>query len=289
VFEYVRNEYNPRPSLVLGPAPVPAGKLVCDLPYSTALSFVLPRSEEELRAVHGRKYWQTLRRKERRLQEDVLDVRFSVVADEMALRRALPRVQELFAERWAQEYTSFAWKTPDGFRPYAEAMTDLARQGRAELAVLEGDGRLLSFAYCLREEGTYYFYQHASTPDAQYRRYSVGKLLVAKLIEDLVRDQRCEVFDFMTGESDYKREWAGASRPILLRIEEDRTVVGAVRFAGRLVYRRTRLAVQFGDPRVRALAKRVLLALDRLRHRRSAGPTTSRRAAYETDLAMERS
>lgn len=263
MFEYVRNEYNPRPVLVLEPDGRPSDRLIRDLHYARALSFPIPRSETELEARHGRKWWSTVRRKERRLREHSTGVAFRVLTGPDELAEMLPQVQRLFTERWAEEYTSFAWKTPDGFAPYAEAMVDLAAQGRAELAVLEGDGRLLSFAYCLLDDGVYRFYQHASTPLPEYRPFSVGKILVTRLIEDLVRSPRCSEFDFMTGESDYKREWGTESRPIVYRIDEPRTLGGAVRFATRLALVSVKYRVQFGPPRVRATAKAVLLTLDR--------------------------
>ncbi|MBC3193503.1 GNAT family N-acetyltransferase [Pseudonocardia sp. C8] len=265
MFEYIRNEYNPSPVLVLDPGARPAGRWVRDLPYSRALSFRVPADRSALEACHGRKWWATVRRKERRLRADVDDLRFRVVTRENELRDVLPKVQHLFAERWAGEYTSFCWKTPEGFAPYADAMVDLAADGRAELAVLEGDGIVLSFVYALVEDGCYYFYQHAATQREKYRRHSVGKILVTKLIEDLVERPRCVEFDFMTGESDYKREWGVESRPIVYRIDEPRTVAGAVRFAVRVALVAAKHRVQFGPPRVRTTAKSVLHAAERTR------------------------
>jgi CelD/BcsL family acetyltransferase involved in cellulose biosynthesis len=263
MFEYVRNEYNPHPVLLLEPDGRPPDRLVRDLPYARALSFPIPGSEAELEARHGRKWWATVRRKERRLCERSAGVRFRVLTSRDDLTEMLPQVQRLFVERWTEEYTSFAWKTPDGFAPYADAMLDLAAQGRAELAVLEGDGRLLSFAYCLVDGDVYRFYQHATIPDARYRPFSVGKILVTRLVEDLVRRPRVAEFDFMTGESEYKREWGTVSRPIVHRIDEPRTARGALRFAVRLSLVTAKHRVQFGPPRVRATAKAVLLTLDR--------------------------
>ncbi|MEJ3652817.1 GNAT family N-acetyltransferase [Actinomycetes bacterium KLBMP 9759] len=264
MFEYVENEYNPNPRLVLQRCPTPPEKLTAHFPYSTSVTFPIPATHDEFVALHGRKYWQGVRRKERRLVEDVPDLRFRVVRDEDGLREVLPKVQQLFAERWASEFTSFAWKTPSGFEPYADAMVELARQGRGEVAVLEGGGRVLSFAYCLIEDDTYYFYQHASTPDAELRKRSLGKLFVSKLIQDLVLHRRCAVFDFMTGTSEYKREWARSEQQIFFRIEKDRTLSGRIAFAASWLAYRAKFYVQFENPRLRAVAKALLLWRDRL-------------------------
>jgi CelD/BcsL family acetyltransferase involved in cellulose biosynthesis len=262
VFEYLRNEYNRTPLLTVEPHPVPPGKFVIDLPYSTAPLLRLPRSAEELDRLHGRKWWSTMRRKERRLRENVADVEFRVLASATEIEQLLPPVQSVFEERWSGQYTSFPWKTPEGFQPYADAMLELAPQGRAELAVLLGDGRLLSFAYCLREGSTYYFYQHATTTDPRYQQFSVGKLLVMKLVQQLVHDGRCETLDFMTGASAYKLEWTREQRPIFVRIEEEKTLPGACRMIGRLAYHRVKLYVQFGNPRLRTWAGRLLTSWD---------------------------
>lgn len=263
MFEYVCNEYNERPALVLDSAARPVGKLVVDLPYSTSLLLPIPASVAELKALHSRKYWSKLRRYERRLDEEGGGLQFRVLTEEGELRGVLPQVQLLFAERWSEEFTSFGWKTAAGFEPYAEAMVRLARAGRGELAVLEDRGRLLSFAYCLLQDRTYYFYQHASTTAEQYRRYSVGKVLLAKLVEDLVRNRRGEVLDLMTGAADYKREWARIERPIYFRIEEERSLAGWARFVLRTCFYRLKFYVQFDNVRLRAAAKRSLLWLDR--------------------------
>lgn len=286
MFDYLQNEHNPRPALVLDPTPKPAGKFVVDLPYATSLVMTIPPSEDELRAAHNRKYWSTMRRKERRLAERLPDLRFRVLTEEAELRPALAQVQALFATRWANEWTSFCWKTPSGFEPYAEVMVELARQGRGELAVLEGGGRLLSFAYCLREGDIYYFYQHASTPDPGLRPYSVGKLLVTKLIEDLVRHRRCETFDFMAGEAPYKLEWAQSRHAIYFRIAEDRSLPGAVRFVLRHGFYRFKFYVQFKNQRARAAAKRVLLARDRLTARGTSAPRAPSRPAGDHQVGV---
>ncbi|OLT14207.1 hypothetical protein BJF78_19585 [Pseudonocardia sp. CNS-139] len=266
MFEYVRNEFNPDPALVLGGTPRPAGRFVVDIPYSVSLVLPIPRTAADLRALRSRKYWSKLRRSEKLLAEDGVKLDFAVLRDEPGLRPALDEVQRLFARRWADEYTSFGWKTPAGFAPYATAMQELAASGRGELVTLRDGDRLVSFAYCLVQDRTYFFYQHASVPDERYRRHSIGKILVARLLADLVEHRRADVLDLMTGAADYKREWTDAEQPILRRISADRSPAGAVRLGLRWALVRARFAVQFGDPRVRSAAKALLLTVDRLRH-----------------------
>lgn len=257
MFDYVRNALNPTPALVLGGTARPPG-LVADLPYCSAVVMDVPGSADELRSLHKSKFWSTLRRKERRLGEAHGDVRFEALTAERDLRAWLPRVQALFAERWADEYTSLPWKTAEGFGAYADALVALAATGAAELLVLHAGGRLLAFAYCLVGSDTYFFYQHAATTQDRYRRFSPGKLLVWKMVTRVVDDGRFRTLDFMLGEHDYKQEWGTRAQQVHLRVAEPRTPAGAVRFVARWLYHRARIHVQFRNERLRTLAKALL-------------------------------
>jgi CelD/BcsL family acetyltransferase involved in cellulose biosynthesis len=292
LFEYVRNEFNPEPSLVLAGTPAPPDKLVADIPYSVSLVMPLPRSPAELQALRSRKYWSKMRRTERLLAEQGADIAFEVVTEPERLRVVLPRVRRLFAERWSAEYTSFAWKTPEGFAPYADAMLRLAGEGRGEVVALWDGADLISFAYCLLEDRTYHFFQHASTTAERYRRHSVGKILIARLLADLARDDRADTMDFMTGAAAYKREWASDERPILRRVVADRSARGLVQLAARSAAVRLKFTVQFGHPLLRSAAKAALLAFERWRSGPAAPaapqPAFTRWAAAQPERTTEK-
>ena len=266
MFDYVATSASPNPPLVLNTTD-DGRKLVKYIPYATAVLFALPATTEDLRRLHRAKYWSTLRRKERRFVEAHGPLRFRVITDERELQAVLPLVQQLYRQRWRDEYTSLPWKTEEGFAPYREAMLDLASRGEAELAVLESETDLLSFAYCIIQGGTYYFYQHATRTEGKYGEYSVGKLLVWKLITHLVERAEFHTLDFMLGEDDYKREWSTSSRTVYLRIAEDANLRGLVRYFVKRVYYPAKLYVQFRNPTLRRLAKRLLFVLQSQRDR----------------------
>lgn len=278
MFDYAVNPMNPAPTLVVDPVWRGSG-LVSYLPYCNTVVMDVPASHEELKALHKSKFWSTLRRKERRFADTFGVLSFHVVTDEPELKRWLPQVQALFRERRGHEYTSLPWKTDEGFSPYHDAMITLARQSRAELLVLEGDDRLLSFAYCLTDRDAYYFFQHATTTAERYRRFSPGKLLVWKMITHLVDTGGYTTLDFMLGEHDYKREWGSRSQPVYLRIAEDRTPLGLVRYAAKQAFYRVKIYLQFHNETLRDLAKRMLAIWSavgvsttrRPRHARRAG------------------
>lgn len=261
MFDYLVNEYNPAPQLTTACSPPAPGVLQRRLPYSTSLVVDLPRTVEELRSRQPRRYWHELARRERRFNEahGPLVFRFSTDPDDLA--EQLPEVRDLFARRWAQEYTSLPWKSVQGFAPYARAMTDLAGQGRGALAVLRGDGRLLSFGYCLLEPPWCYLYQHAASPEPEDRPYALGKMLIFRMLEALVTRGDVQHLDLMLGDAAYKREWESWRRPVELVLEEPATPTGALRLTARTTYHRARHYVQFENPRARALAKRALGAV----------------------------
>jgi len=258
MFDYLENEYNPSPRLAtLVRAPDP-GRLQRRLSYSTSVVVDLPGTVAALRERQSKHFWSELARRERRFAEAHGPMTFTLTSDPDVLRRRLRDVRALYASRWAEEYTSLPWKTERGFAPYADALVDLARQGRGALALLDGDDRLLSFGYCLLEPPWCYLYQHAASPDPRYRPYGPGKVLIARLLAALIERGDVRHVDLMLGDAEYKREWESWRRPVELVLEAPDTRVGRVGLACRTAYHRTRHRVQFESPRARALLKRGL-------------------------------
>jgi CelD/BcsL family acetyltransferase involved in cellulose biosynthesis len=264
MFDYLVNEYNPSSRLSIAPAPPAPGRVQRRLPYSTSVVVDLPETAAGLRARQSKHFWSELARRERRFAEAHGPLSFSLVSDPEVLRRRLPEVRALYAQRWADEYTSLQWKTEGGFAPYAEALLDLAAQDRGALALLDGDGRLLAFGYCLLEAPWCYLYQHAASPDPRYRPFGPGKVLVARLLTALVERGDTRHVDLMLGDAEYKREWESWRRPVELVLEAPATPLGRAELAAATAYHRARHRLQFGSPRARALLKRGLrLAVQR--------------------------
>lgn len=264
MFDYLRNEYNPDPLLVVG-EPGPVAGLVRTVPYSTAIVVDVPADRDALRARQPARYWAEIRRRERRFTEDHGPLVGRVLTARADLEVALPQVQQLYRDRWDGEHTSLAWKRPEGFAPYADAMIALAGQGRARLHVLEGAGRMLSFGYCLVDDGWCHFYQHAVTPQEELRRYGLGRRLLVDVLEHLVDEGTIAHLDLMLGDAAYKREWESWRRPVAVRLVEPPTVVGRARLHTRDAYHRARVHAQFGSPALRRTLKSLLATTERVR------------------------
>ena len=93
-------------------------------------------------------------------------------------------------------------------------MIDLASKESALLAVLyDKNKKLLSYGYCLEQDNTLHFYQHTTTFEQMYRTFSLGKVLIYRLLEfAIIRGYK--KFDFMTGPTSYKYEWTKEAQVI---------------------------------------------------------------------------
>lgn len=263
MFDYVRNEFNPDPSLVTSIEAPPPGRVVRHVRFSVAPFIELPASLDELHQRHGGKYWSTLRRKQRRLTETFAPVCIRVRTEPDDIAEVLPWIRALFAQRWQDEYTGLDWKSPAGFAPYATAAVELAQHGRALVATLEARSQLLAFAYCLCEPPWCHLYQFAATRDTTYRVYSPGALLLHALVEQLTVSGRFRYVDLMLGDAAYKREWATGTRTVWLRLEDGDDRIGRSRLWARVWLERLKLYVRFGNPRLRRTAKWIMLRRSR--------------------------
>jgi len=209
MFDYIKNKYNPSPWLFL------KNDLKKDyiyIPYVEAPFLTLPATQDEFKALHKRKFWYNIKRSQKLFEKEHGDLNFDILKTEDQLDYYLNKVFILFNKRWSNEYTSAAWKSLQGFELYKKAMIDLASSNKSFLAVLtDKDGKLLSHGYCLIQDKTVSFYQHTTVVDDIYRKYSLGKILVYRLLSYSI-DCNYKEFDFMTGQSPYKYEWTKNAR-----------------------------------------------------------------------------
>ena len=205
MFDYLRNKYNQSPVFI---SEDDLDKDYLYVKYTEAPYLLLPKTLDDYKALHKRKFWYNLKRSEKLFQSEFNKLNFEVVKDEKNLDFFLDQVFELFNKRWSKEYTSATWKHKKGFDKYKKAMIELSSSDNAFLAVLYDKNRkLLSYGYCLDQVNTVFFYQHTSTVDLKYRKYSLGKVLIHHLLKYAVNN-KYDKFDFMAGDSSYKYEWA---------------------------------------------------------------------------------
>lgn len=210
MFDYCVNEFNPQPEIILASdLSTEKKKQSFFLKFACSHYLNLPSTMEEFKKLHRKKYWYNLKRSQALFTKEHGELNFKIVVDKHELMKYLPEVFRLFRSRWRGKFTSCSWKTADGEKKYTEAMLALAIQNRAFLAILtDSKNSLLSYGYCLCDNTTVYFYQHSSDNRAEYRRFSLGKVFIAFLLERLILQGQFKKFDFMVGSQPYKLEWA---------------------------------------------------------------------------------
>ncbi len=216
MFDYVKNKYNQNPNMVTEDNLENSNLYV---KFINAPYLILPNTIEEFHKTHKSKFWYNLRRSEKLFSKDFGGLNFKILKSKDDLDVFLDKVFMLFNKRWEDEYLSTPWKCKDGFMRYKEAMMDLAIHDKAFLAVLyDNNDELLSYAYCLEDIDTVHFYQYTTIIDNKYRKYSLGKVLLHKLLEYTITEKKVK-FDFMNGEQPYKMEWAKQKKSIYIEIK----------------------------------------------------------------------
>lgn len=211
MFDYLKNRYNPNPTLFCSSELCPGYLYV---KYTDAPFLDLPSSIEGFKALHKRKFWYNIKRSARLFRQEIGVLQFSILRDQKEIEKFIGQVFVLFNQRWKNEYTSSTWKSECGFDRYKEALIELSKSENAFLAVLYTEGnKLLSYGYCLVDNNIIYFYQHAACVEPTYRKYSLGKLMLYYLLKYAVKN-KYDRFDFMSGISPYKSEWTNSVRPI---------------------------------------------------------------------------
>ena len=211
MFDYLVNKYNKSPQLFLEDD-LKEGYLY--VKYTEAPYRILPTSLDEFKALHKKKFWYNLKRNVRLFEAEHGQLYFEILREPQDLMHFLDKVYYLFNKRFENEYTSAAWKTKEGFSAYKEAMIDLASSKNAFLAVLhDQNNNLLSYGFCLEQDNTIFFYQHTTITEPCYRNYSLGKILIEKLLKYAI-NEKYEKFDFMAGLSPYKFEWAKNTKAV---------------------------------------------------------------------------
>jgi CelD/BcsL family acetyltransferase involved in cellulose biosynthesis len=261
MFDYVVTDVSPTPPFVLEPPPRVRGRLRAHALDSHSIVLELPVDEDGLHRLRSGPFWKGLRRRRRRFEEVHGPWRVRVCTTPAEVATALPAVRALFAERWQGRFTSLPWHTDAGFAPAARALTSLAARDETALVLLECDDRLLAFSCLLLQPPWCYAWQHATTPDAAFRPYSLGTHLDVATFRWLITDRPSITrYDFMLGDDAYKHDWETWRRPVFRLFDEPATPLGALRLASAVVGHRLRRELR-DRPRLHATAQRLRFAL----------------------------
>jgi CelD/BcsL family acetyltransferase involved in cellulose biosynthesis len=150
---------------------------------------------------HKSKQRSSWRRKAARL-ERLGSVEFLETGDNEAIEAAMPRMTELWRQRWDGQRVHASFAEHADFQ--RRAAVDLAVNDLALLSTLRLDGEIVAFAYGVRGPGSTSSYVLAH--DDGLRRYSPGLLLLLHVLEAACR-RGDRIYDFSLGDAPYKAMW----------------------------------------------------------------------------------
>ncbi|MGH9414665.1 MAG: GNAT family N-acetyltransferase [Terriglobales bacterium] len=192
----------------------PAGRrpAPCLVPAETCFYLSLPPSVPELWRQLGTRHPQfsrNLRRYQRRLERHH-HVRFVAPVPPQEIPAAFAALVHLhgLARRRHGQAGNFACPPYRDF--HQRVIAGWAHDARLYLARLDCDGQIAAVLYGYVLGGVLYFYQ--SGFDTRLQSEGVGKLLLARVLEDAIARLGLEEFDFLRGTESYKRLWTGQAR-----------------------------------------------------------------------------
>jgi CelD/BcsL family acetyltransferase involved in cellulose biosynthesis len=151
-----------------------------------------------------------------------------------AVVRGLETLMRLHHERWAREGGSDAFDSPTVEQFHREAARAFALNGWARVYVLSAADGARAALYGWRYADRFVFYQAGYDP--QWRRRSVGTVLLGHIISDCFKDGVTE-FDFLRGTEDYKFNWANGERQTVRVRTHDGSWRAGLVTQGRATYR----------------------------------------------------
>ena len=168
----------------------------------------LPTSFEEYLSLLGRKERHELRRKIRRASVAVPGLTYRVTRTREEFERDFPSFVALHRQSHAGKAEFMDDRMVRFFREMAEGFLSA---GRLRLSFLSRDGGDMASALHIAWDGALLLYNSGFDP--VYRETSPGLVLLARCIEDAIRDDFRE-YDFLRGRERYKYDLGGRDRVV---------------------------------------------------------------------------
>lgn len=184
-----------------------AGCIVGDWPAQRSPVLELPSDPAALRL--DAKFRANLRRRARRLAEDIGPLSLERVTDPAALDAALDEAVRLEAAGWKGAAGTAIAGDPVLVARYRALAHAFAARGALALMFLRAGDRRVAFHFAIEEEGTYYLFKVGSDP--RLARYGLGHLLVDAVTRDLIA-RGARALDFLGDVAEWKREWTETTR-----------------------------------------------------------------------------
>ncbi|MEM2145647.1 MAG: GNAT family N-acetyltransferase [Candidatus Jordarchaeaceae archaeon] len=165
---------------------------------------VLPESMDVLMNKLSKNFRYNLRRYMKKLEKDYQRVELKRYDELGSVEEAMQIFIHLHQKRWNLKGMPGVYDTQKRRNFGLEAAKVLADKGWLVLYFLTVNDQPIAGLYCL--EYNHKMYGGLSGFDPNYTQYSVGNLIIAKVIEKCI-EKRIKEFDFMKGAEPYKFNW----------------------------------------------------------------------------------
>lgn len=228
MLEYVSHYFNIKNNVVEKDHKINPKMFTYDILYDYSPILDLPKSMQEFKSSHKGKFWYNLRRSKRIFNDEVGEFIFEKYCGEKAYVY-LDELRSIFLDKWKKSYTSFFWKSKDGFDKFKIEIKKIIEEDSSCFEIglfkLKNDKKIIAFSIGFILEGTYYFYMHNINVNYNKPSYSLGTLFLNELLTSFIVKSDINKFDFMTGLNPYKLKWTKKTKPIFWRIETNRKLI----------------------------------------------------------------
>jgi CelD/BcsL family acetyltransferase involved in cellulose biosynthesis len=168
----------------------------------------LPQSYENLYNQLSYKFRQNLRRCDKNLLAEH-KVKFVDYSNLEQHQKGMASLFDLNQKRWQTKSQPGAFADPKICDFTLDIAQTFLSKGWLRLNSLSVDGIPVAVSYGFNYGSKFNYYLHGVDPN--YQRYSVGNLLVVKLLKQSIEEGLTE-FDFLRGDESYKYRWTSLTR-----------------------------------------------------------------------------
>lgn len=157
----------------------------------------------------SKKFLKGIRYYERKLKREG-DLVYHSVTKEEEIEPIMKRHFEFHYERWKLTDTpSIYYTSPDEKQWLMNTIISLYRSGLLYLSYLTHNEDIAAIELGMADHRTRYLFMGTINP--KFLNYSVGHIIVYKLVEEALAEGY-EVMDFLTGEEEYKQKWGPVNK-----------------------------------------------------------------------------
>jgi hypothetical protein len=169
----------------------------------------LPKSVDQFKERLRRSFRRDLERCMRKLEKDYGKTELKRNEEMGPFEEAMNVFIGLHQKRWKSKGMPGVFSTQESRSFDVDVAKCFANKGWVAFYFLTVKDEPIAAQYCLEYKQKMLYGLGGFDPD--YSQYSVGNLLLAKVIEDCIK-RRIEEYDFMKGDEPYKFQWSAAYR-----------------------------------------------------------------------------